>query len=181
MLKVNEKTKKEVQVALRWAKHFPHRKEDVYPAFLEVRDIYRANGIITVDLIETAAQNKDSVLHRIVYADSMEVAARKHYRRVAGELVRAFEIEIIYQEAEPQRQKCFHLVSAPKDAGVDQGYQPMDKIIAKKGWRIEVVQRALKDLRAWEERYNRIAQLDTATDEVRVIIRKLNADIRRNS
>jgi|APSaa5957512622_1039677.scaffolds.fasta_scaffold27015_1 hypothetical protein len=178
-LKVNDKTKLEVQVALRWARHFPHREEDVLPALLEVREIYRDHGYITVDLVKAKAQEEGSILGRIVYADTVEEAAEKHYTKVAGDLVRAFEIEIVQLEKPAQRRKYFHLVSAPKGAEVKQAYQPVGKVLGKENWREEVVQRALNDLRAWEARYGRIQELTNATDAVRGTIRKLQAHIRK--
>ncbi len=116
------------------------------------------------DVVE-AAQNRRSPLHKHFEWDDTK-AAISHRRNQARELIRV--IRVIKNNEEPQRA----FLSVSDKGGTT--YRPLEAVLSSADLQLRVTQQALRDLKAFENRYS---ELEDICDLVSVARERLQSRI----
>lgn len=124
-------------------------------AFKEVERIRARNGgEITADILLEEARDKRNPLHAAIFNRGTKAAALEWYLHTARRMIGA--LQVVYDEMPEQAVRHYHVVSVEKGKA---RYGGGSAIFEAKEYREFVLQRALKDLNAWKDRYKHLKEL----------------------
>lgn len=117
-------------------------------AAIEERD-----GKLEPAAVVEAATPKKSPLHALFEWDNTE-AAQLYREKQAAYLIRS--IKVVVEQAVPTTTRAFVSVQV---ADQPREYKPIDAVLADTAMRASLLQRALRDLRAWQQKYAGLVEL----------------------
>lgn len=121
-------------------------------------NIEEKKGILTPTIVIQEAKKKKSVMHDYFEWDD-SIAGPKYRIHQARQLMNHIEVEIINNgDKEPERIKMFHNIQIIDDSK-DRAYLSLSTIISSADYRNQIIEKALKELQAWQHRYLQYAEL----------------------
>jgi hypothetical protein len=152
----SEQMKKKVYT-FRKGSQYPQEKALVVGA--ELDKISKQYGKLQPDLVVSHAKPKTSILHEFFEWDD-STAASKYRLRQASELIRS--VKVVYEDNGPDGEtkqiRAFMHVDLSDDEA-ETCYVSAERAMRDPDLREQVLQRALKEAREWQERYRELAEL----------------------
>jgi hypothetical protein len=135
-----------------------HIKADAQSVGEELTRLQRENGErLTPRIVVDAARPEDSPLHDAYEWDNL-LAAERFREQQAGHILRC--VRVVKQEGDqPVLQRAFVNVVETINDEERNGYVPMARVLSDAELYHQVIERAAKDLRGWENRYEQFAEL----------------------
>jgi len=129
----------------------------------ETAAILDASGQLTPRMVVDVAMRNDSRLHGFFEWDDVE-AADKHRMDQARYLLRS--IEVYYALEETEEAKPLRALYNVVVDGEDRGYVSLDEVISNEGYREQVIEKALKEMRGWACKYRQYKELTPVVEAI---------------
>lgn len=120
--------------------------------------IQEEKGPLTPSLVVKKAKAKKSVIHDYFEWDDT-IAGPKYRIHQARRLMNHIQVEIIDNgDKKPRAIKMFHNIQIMKESK-DRAYLSLSTIINSDDYRKQIVEKAMVELRGWQERYRQYSEL----------------------
>lgn len=122
-------------------------------------------GLLHPDEVVADAALSASPIHEYFEWNDQE-AALQYRLHEARYYLRSIEIEIV-RDDEELRLRAFHSIRLAKESnGPDKGYAALTVIIEREDWLGQIIEKALRELIGWQNRYKDYSQLAEPLAEV---------------
>lgn len=148
-------------------------KHKIKVVVAELRRIAKAhNWQITPENVLDAAQSTTSVLHPYFKWDNA-IAAHEYRLHQARILLNHINVSITINKEEKQA-RAFHVITsfAEDEEPLEVSYVPLDKILASKVLRDQMLMRALREADQWRKRYETLQELSTVFEAIEKVSKK---------
>lgn len=125
--------------------------------------IEEQNGVVTPEDVLASAQSPTSPLHDWFEWDDA-IAAQSHRRDQAAYLLRSIKV-VIKREDGDEELRAFHNVIR-RDEQAERVYMDAVRVFSEPEYRAQVVDQAIKELRAWQGKYRQYSELSTVFDAI---------------
>ena len=147
-----------------WRDGFPHHGQQAQPVGEALAAIEETYGDLTPELIVATAKAPNSPLHPFIEWNRKKAAAawQLHQAQSLRNAVR--RVVVYYVNEAPRETTVQAFVAHPTDTREDSmhgahRFLPIDRLMVLPETRTALVRRALRELRAWERRYEAIEEL----------------------
>ena len=118
------------------------------------------NGMITAEIVLENAKKKTSVLHDYFEWDDT-AAALQHRLQQARGILNSIKVVVVRDNEQEETVRAFHVVTIKneKTQTNERGYTTIERVANDVDLRRQVLGQALKELEAWQRRYETYSEL----------------------
>jgi hypothetical protein len=116
-------------------------------------------------VVVTDARRRSSPLHDYFEWDE-KVAAHEYHLVQARNLIRSVEV-VIKREGKEVQVRAFHSVVIKRNDHTERAYAPVERVMSEPELRAQVIDRALRELESWQERYSKYKELGAVFSAIR--------------
>jgi len=130
------------------------------------------NGTVKPREVVKEAEKKSSPLND--YFDWNNSSAGEKYRLYqARNLINSIVVVVKYEDGEKEYKDFVNVNESPNDEDVNRTYVTMERAMSEPELRIQVLERALREVEYWEQNYINFKELSKIFDAIKVTKKKL--------